>query len=65
MIVVIGERKNVKNIDWRKRYVRLMLLIIGLELMSLNVKLCQRCLLVFVFVKYVIVKRGKMLVANN
>ena len=33
-----------------------MLLIIGLELMSLNVKLCQRCLLVFVFVKYVIVK---------
>ena len=42
-----------------------MLLIIGLELMSLNVKLCQRCLSVFVFVKSVIVKIGKMLVANN
>ena len=59
MIVVSGEKKDVKNIGWRNRYVRLMLLIIGLELMSLNVKLCHCCLSVFVFVKSVIVKEEK------
>lgn len=40
-----------------------MLLIIGLKLMSLNVKLCRRCFPVFV--QYVIVKGEKSMVNDG
>lgn len=38
------KEKNANNNGWWKGWWNSMLLIMGLEMMSLNVKLCQRCL---------------------